>query len=721
MKKKLLFISAAVCMFFGSVNAQRTCGTQMPGPEFEAWLQQVMQQNESSKTAATIYNIPVVVHVIHNGTSIGSGLNLSQAQIQSQIDVLNEDFRNLNADGANVPSAFQSLRADCEINFCLALVDPNGNTLAEPGINRINRNTMGWTAPPYSMSYIDNTIKPATIWNPSNYLNMWVTDLSNGLLGYATFPAGSTLTGLSSPYGSSTTDGVVILYNAFGRVGNVSAPYNKGRTATHEVGHWLGLRHIWGDEPNCSADDYVTDTPQQKGENYGCPSYPQTTQSGGRCSTSDPSSMFMNYMDYTDDACMYMFTTGQKARVQTCMANGTYRSNLTASAAIRCNSTSVALDAGILSIVSPTGTLCSTTFSPQVTLKNYGTTTLTSATITYQVDANPAASYNWTGSLATNATTTVTLPSVTTTAGSHTFTAAATNPNSGTDGNTSNNSSTSSFNVVSSGQALPFSQGFEGTTFVPTGWVLNNPDAAITWARTTAAAKSGSASARMDNYNYQGGNGQIDEMTTPSLNLSSVSSPGLTFQVAYRLYTDPTSSPNYSDTLQVLISTDCGATWASIYKKWGTNLTTTSPTWGNSAFTPTSTQWRLETISLGTYATATNAMFKFRNISDYENYLYLDDINIMSVTGLDEIELGSAQVYPNPTNGNLYVSVSFSQSQDLSIRVFNALGEVVSHVQENGTMGGTFNIDLSDRTNGIYFIEMMTAEGKVTKKVVLNR
>jgi hypothetical protein len=690
----------------------------MPGPEFETWLQQKMveMQNSGAKMNNVVYNIPVIVHVINNGEAIGSGTNISVAQIQSQIEVLNEDYRKLNTDASSVPSVWQSIAADCEINFCLATVNPQGQALTTPGIDRVNRNTMGWTAPPYSMSYIDATIKPATIWNPSNYLNMWVMNLGNGLLGYATFPGGTGLTGLSAPYGTTTDDGVVILYTAFGRTGNVSAPYNKGRTATHEVGHWLGLRHIWGDS-NC-GNDYVTDTPTQQGPNYaGCPSFPKVS-----CSNGPNGEQWMNYMDYVTDACMYMFSAGQKSRMQTAMAAGTLRMNLNNSAATVCSSSSVALDAGILSIVSPTGTLCSTTFTPSVTLKNFGTSTLTSATITYQVDANPVASYSWSGSLASNGTTTVTLPSVTTTAGSHTFTAASTNPNSGTDGNTGNNSSTSTFSVIASGQSLPFAQGFEGTTFVPTGWTLNNPDASTyTWARTTAAAKTGSASARMDNYNYQGGNGQFDDITTPALNLSSVSSPGLTFQVAYKLYTDPSTATNFSDTLQVLISTNCGSTWTSLYKKWGTTLTTTTPTWAGSAFTPSSSQWRLETISLGAYASSTNAMIKFRNISDYENFIYLDDINIMSVTGLEELELSSAQVYPNPTNGNLYINLNFTESKDLNIRVFNALGEVVSQVKENGTMGGTYSMDLSDRTNGMYFIEIMTAQGKVIKKVILNR
>ena len=279
------------------------------------------------------YTIPVIVHVIHNGEAVGSGTNISQNQVNSQITVLNADFAGTGLNVGNVPSAFSALVANCQVTFCLAQKDPSGNVLAEPGIHRVNRNTAGFSAPPYTQTYIDATIKPATIWNVSNYLNIWVCNLGNSLLGYATFPGGTGLTGLSAPYGSTTSDGVVILYTAFGNTGNVAAPYNKGRTATHEIGHWLGLRHIWGDS-NCGSD-FCNDTPTQQTSNYGCPAYPHVT-----CSNSGD--MTMNFMDYTDDACMYMFTPNQKTRIQTSLASGTYRSNLTNSSNTVCNSTPVA-------------------------------------------------------------------------------------------------------------------------------------------------------------------------------------------------------------------------------------------------------------------------------------------------------------------------------------------------------------------------------------------
>lgn len=310
----------------------RTCGTAELPLEYETWLANKMQE-PSANRIQTVYTIPVVIHVIHNGSAVGTSYNISDAQVLSQIDVLNEDYRRLNADTASTPSAYLPVAADCEINFCLAQRDPNGN--ATTGIDRINRNSKGWSAPPYTMTYIDNTIKPGSIWDPTQYMNIWVVPdyTSSGfqLLGHATFPLNSGLTGLTGNYGNASNDGVVIYYKAFGRTGNLDPLYNKGRTATHEIGHWLGLRHIWGDA-NC-GNDYVSDTPTQQTANYGgqsipypCPGFPQVT-----CNNGPNGDMWMNYMDYCYDKCLNMFTAGQKARMVTAMQNGTYRAPLATS------------------------------------------------------------------------------------------------------------------------------------------------------------------------------------------------------------------------------------------------------------------------------------------------------------------------------------------------------------------------------------------------------
>jgi len=238
-----------------------------------------------------ITRIPVVVHVVHKTAA----QNISDAQIQSQIDVLNRDFRKKNGDLNKIPAPFAALAADARIEFALADKDPSGNPT-----NGITRTVT--TADSFAD---DDKVKHASIggadaWPRDKYLNLWVCQLGNGLLGYAQFPGGAT-----------ATDGVVILHSGFGTVGTAAAPFNLGRSATHEIGHWLNMRHIWGDDSGgCNSDDFVADTPNQADHNFGKPGFPHIS-----CHNGPNGDMFMNYMDYVDDDAMFMFTTGQTARM----------------------------------------------------------------------------------------------------------------------------------------------------------------------------------------------------------------------------------------------------------------------------------------------------------------------------------------------------------------------------------------------------------------------
>ncbi len=262
------------------------------------------QRHLPQQRTANVITIPVVVHIVYRT----SAENISDAQVQSQIEVLNEDFQRLNADASNTPSLFQSVAADAEIRFCLATRDPLGNPTN--GITRTQTTKTSFSVYTDDVKYSSQGGKDA--WPTDQYLNIWVCNLGGGVLGYAQFPNG----------GPAATDGVVIDYRYFGRGGSAQAPYNKGRTATHEVGHWLNLRHIWGDA-QC-GDDYVNDTPVQQGPNYGCPTFPKP-------SCGNTSDMFMNYMDYTDDACMNLFTQGQKTRMRAVLAPNGFRAGLLSS------------------------------------------------------------------------------------------------------------------------------------------------------------------------------------------------------------------------------------------------------------------------------------------------------------------------------------------------------------------------------------------------------
>ncbi|MDP4284885.1 MAG: M43 family zinc metalloprotease [Bacteroidota bacterium] len=261
----------------------------------------------STKTAGrdTLNNeviiIPVVIHILYNTND----QNISDKQVLSQITSLNNDYRRLNTDTVNTPAPFKSIAADTRIVFCLAKVDPEGNYTT--GIIRKythESNFLSDDAMKFSSSGGDDG------WDASRYLNIWVCNLFGRTLGYSTLPG--------CP---AERDGIVIKYNAFGTTGLITAPYNKGRTTTHEIGHWLGLRHLWGDA-NC-GDDGIADTPPQETSNSYCPVFPHLSS----CSINSYGDMFMDYMDFTDDACMNMFTQGQKSEMRSLFALGNARNS----------------------------------------------------------------------------------------------------------------------------------------------------------------------------------------------------------------------------------------------------------------------------------------------------------------------------------------------------------------------------------------------------------
>jgi len=320
MIKKLLMICLMLAAFSFSAKAQqRNCHTmdvyeqqlqnnpslkiKMNG--IEKRTQEFIDNSAQARSAAVngVITIPVVVHVLYSN----SNENISNAQIQSQIDVLNEDYRRLNSDANQVPSEFSSVASDIEIEFVMASTDPNGNPTT--GITRKSTSRTSWGTNDDMKKTSQGGVAP---WDASRYLNMWVCNIGGGILGYAQFPGGSL-----------STDGVVMSPQYFGSSDKgtgffLSAPFDKGRTATHEVGHWLNLRHIWGDG-GCGVDDFVNDTPVSGNPNYGCPNYPTNS-----CSATG-NDMTMNYMDYVDDACMYMFSTGQKNRMRALFDTGGFR------------------------------------------------------------------------------------------------------------------------------------------------------------------------------------------------------------------------------------------------------------------------------------------------------------------------------------------------------------------------------------------------------------
>ncbi len=319
-----LLFSLVCCAVIGQ-HDHRNCGSmehlaqqlqQDPGmrQRMDAIERHTQQyQSQQGVQFRNVITIPVVFHIVHDGDAVGSGENISDALVLAQLQQLNNDFRKQNSDANLVPPLFQGVHADTEIQFCLAQRTPSG--AATTGINRINGGQASWTR-----NQIESNLKPSTIWNRNQYLNVWSVRFGGGdagLLGYAQFPGGS-----------ASTDGVVVVFSSIGSVANpnpAGGNYARGRTLTHEVGHWLNLRHIWGDA-TC-GNDFVSDTPVHQTSNGGCPAFPKTNN----CSGGPWTEMTMNYMDYTYDACMYMFTAGQATRMRAVLVSGGARANLASS------------------------------------------------------------------------------------------------------------------------------------------------------------------------------------------------------------------------------------------------------------------------------------------------------------------------------------------------------------------------------------------------------
>jgi hypothetical protein len=286
---------------------RRTCGTMQQhqhlletDPNFrknQVALEHAFLARVRSAAVAKVgpYKLTLVVHVVHNPATPSE--KISAAQVNSQIATLNRDYRATNPDKSKTPPVFAGLVADPMVEFVLATKDPAGH--ATNGITYTETNQT-------SFSDRNNPVKftatgGVNAWNTKKYLNVWVCTLSDNLLGYAQFPGGPV-----------KTDGVVILNTGFGNTGSAAAPFDLGRSATHEIGHFLNLRHIWGDTPDCSGSDFVNDTPNAETSNFGKPKFPHVT-----CQNGPNGDMFMNYMDYSDDDSMFMFTPGQVARMHT--------------------------------------------------------------------------------------------------------------------------------------------------------------------------------------------------------------------------------------------------------------------------------------------------------------------------------------------------------------------------------------------------------------------
>jgi hypothetical protein len=636
MRLQIVFISALLISALSITHAQERCGTvkyeelrQLKNPnlektqQFENWLsnkisQPKLQQQRTQGTQTATYVIPVVVHIIHNGEPIGTGLNLSDAQVQSQINVINKDFQRMNNDATNTPTEFLPIAGSLDIEFVLAKQDPFG--AATNGIQRVQGTKSVWTIN-------DNaTFKALSYWPAEDYYNIWVVNIPS-FLGYAQSPV-SSLPGLESSPDDRLTDGVIIHYTAFGSnfegLGTFSldSKYNRGRTATHETGHFFGLRHIWGDDGSaCTGTDYVDDTPNQGGSYSGqCPSGVRTS-----CSSSD---MYMNYMDYTDDACMNMYSQGQNARMIVVLENSPRRFSLLNSIGDE-PPPPLSLDLALREIIVPGTTSCGGSVSSTLEIQNLGTTTLTSARIQLKKNSVVAETKDFALNLPFEGITTVSFSPILQTSGSATYEFEVLLINNSTDQRTTNNKLSIS-SAVPPSATLPMSEIFNS---IPSSWSRYNPDNNIAWELISTSGHGNTM--YVNCYDYEN-EGAIDRLITPILDLTTAPVAFLKFDRAHAFY----GSSN-QERLRVLVTTVCDFNSPSteIFNLSGTALATAPQTTSN--FVPTSSQWETVSLSLDQFI-GNKIQIAFEVTNGWGNNVYLDNV-VVSTDELIDLALLSVE------------------------------------------------------------------------------
>jgi hypothetical protein len=391
----------------------------------------------------------------------------------------------------------------------------------------------------------------------------------------------------------------------------------------------------------------------------------------------------------------------------------------------RSNPIPLANDAGVTAVTGITNASCNLTFTPTVTIENFGTSTLTSCTINYKIDNGTPQTLPWVGSLATNATATQVLPLQTTTAGAHSFTAWTTNPNAGTDYEGINDKTIQNFLVMNSvATAYPVMEPFTSTTYPPTNWIRSNVDGdQYQWVRSaTVGAYQQSPYGSSKLGWWYAAPGTVDELFMPTTNMSTATGNAtLTFDVAYAPY----SLTSYIDTLKVMVSTDCGVTWTTVYDKNTTNgLPTTSPVTSGEYTPSNANQWRNESINMVPYIGQSAVIVRFSARSGNGNDIYIDNVNLSSSAGVENYSAGvSLSIYPNPMNNSSVVNINLAQAEKVTVSMYNMLGENVQTINAGDLSSGSHNItlDASRLPAGVYFVQVTAGGYSVSRKVVVEK
>ncbi len=671
---------------------------------FERWMQQKLEKRKNNTLSfrqLEVLQLPVVVHVVHNGTAIGAGANIPESQILRQIEILNQDFRRRNENQINqLPPEFKAVAADTEIEFVLARQDPEG--LPTNGITR----TQG-PEREYSYETNDFNLKNLIHWPAEDYINIYVTTLASPYIGYAQFPETDLLQGLDQGLTTAQTDGVVIDYRYFGEGGNANSD-SRGRTTTHELGHYFGLLHTWGDG-GCEVDDFVEDTPLTSESYNGFGDCSSTTEES--CGSPD---MFQNFLAYTNDACMSLFTQGQKERMLVILRNSPRRRELINSRAKQ-EPSIVANDAGLRQLLIGLTDSCAKTFIPQLTIRNYGSNPLEQVSIALYIKGTLFRNISMPVNLGYLETEVIRLDEIDySLTGLLSIEARITGVNGTTDGKAFNNSLEAELYIPEQ-RETPFFEDFEATSYP---FYRINPDLLLTWQQVIAPI-TGNPNNRamfMNFYDYEINLGSKDYLISPVFDLSNEKQSYLSFKVAYALF-----SRNVTDKLEVYVTTDCSETIENatlIYSKSGEALASAPNT--VEPFVPDSNDdWRNEFLDLSAFAGQSQVQLLFVGTNSWGNNLYLDDIAVIKESPYEH------DVTLQAINGPSVVSCEESPKPALLIRntgkqVLTSL-EVVYSLE--GGEGQQFTItDLSlapMASQQVYLPELLLEEGQHLLQVQL--
>ncbi|WP_226388838.1 T9SS-dependent choice-of-anchor J family protein [Penaeicola halotolerans] len=670
--------------------------------QFEKWVGDkiIELRNDrkfNSQRNETVYQIPVVVHVIHNGEPVGVGPNISEAQVLDGIRILNEDFRRLNADANQTKPEFQSVAGDARIEFVLAKQDPEG--LPTNGIIRTRGTQQEYGSGGTRYTALTDLIQ----WPADDYVNIYTATLGGNLGGFAQFPI-SDIPGLTDSYIFETSDLVCVDYRLMGSIGSAANQY-EGRVLTHEFGHYFGLRHTWGDG-DCSADDFVADTPNQGFSTSGCP----TNQSS--CGSLDQTE---NYMDYTFGQCQNMFSLGQIERFHAVIQNAPRRTSLLTSKGL-IEPYQGPNDAGVISSANINEFICNPTESPLLRVRNFGDNAITSLTvefsvagslvetITFPVNIDPLAfedidfsEFDFSNTVQEDVRFVIT------------------EVNGVPDANPDNNL----LAYISTYAAkVPLTYVADLSSF-PAGWTVDAPtDNSYTWEFIPVTIDGETENVfRIENYRVDGLFNKLDYLIMPPLDLTDLVDPELLFEVSYAPY------PGFSDGLFVLVSLDCGSFFPLdqvIFGKTGNTLATTNPT--QQDFIPTSSQqFRFEVVDLSALAGLDNVRLAFVAQNGRGNNIYVKDfqvnesrqtttdLTLRNITSPNTISCAVNQV----NNGILQIE----NSGDVTVTTFRVnysvngqlLSQTFSGIQFRPGEVRTFNIGLGALSANSYDLDVTIA------------